>query len=164
MFPKIRVYHVLDPDADVQERNRLIDIKYINHPMEGWQIFRVKRAFGKNSSPLKRNSCHSSLGKANPAFLKHFMVTAINNIGQPVRFQVRRRSDQLTNYQPVLVVFNGNNSAFETKKQTSLQKHNISLPQNQNPRSSNGKNLQFAFQFFYIEQFFKELLCLIFRE
>ena len=91
------------------------------------------------------------------------MVTAINNIGQPVRFQVRRRSDQLTNYQPVLVVFNGNNSAFETKKQTSLQKHNISLPQNQNPRSSNGKNLQFALQFFYIEQFFKELLCLIFR-
>ena len=114
-YTKIRVYQVL-ADTDVRERNRLIDIRYINHSIEGWQIFRVKKAFEKGLPYSEWNDNSKT---------KHFLITAVNSIGFPVRFKIRRgfELDQVADYQPLLILFNDDTSSIFAEEDTFKNKN-----------------------------------------
>lgn len=131
---KIRVYQVLDCDSDVRERNRLIDIRYINHSIEGWQIFRVKKAF--NGLPYWNENSKT----------KHFLITAVNSFGFPVKFKIRREfeSDQLADYKPLLVLFNGDTTLSALVPEDTIKIKNIFPQTSQNENFSGILNYALA--------------------
>lgn len=79
------------------EKNRLIDIHYVNSSSEGWLIFRVTQAVQRHSFI---NSASNQL---------KFLVTGMSAAKQPVMVHVSRRRDRHSNRQPVLVLFNDDN-------------------------------------------------------
>lgn len=95
----MRIYQILDSNWVEPDRNRLIDIHYVNSSNEGWLIFRVTQAV-QSHSLVNGESNH----------LK-FLVTAMSTARQPVLLHVSRRRDRHSNRQPVLVLFNGDTSS-----------------------------------------------------
>nr|CAH0111354.1 unnamed protein product [Daphnia galeata] len=98
LLREVRIYQILDSNwIEQPEKNRLIDIHYVNSSSEGWLIFRVTQAVQRHSFI---NSASNQL---------KFLVTGMSAAKQPVMVHVSRRRDRHSNRQPVLVLFNDDN-------------------------------------------------------
>lgn len=89
------MYQILDSEWNVEnaQDSRLIDVRYISGPIEGWQIFRVRSAV----QDWIQNSTSNQLV---------FMAKAFTALSQPVSLRVSQRRDRHVNHQPVVILFN----------------------------------------------------------